>query len=224
MAPTRSEIKICGLRDAVSLEAAIESGAAYLGFVFYEPSPRHLEYKEAAKLAETVKDRAKTVALTVDADNARFDAIMTALDPDFLQLHGSEAPDRVRELKKRYAKPVIKAVKIANAGDLTAADNFRGVADILLFDAKMPKDTEGALPGGNGVAFDWDILKGVEIDSYMLSGGLDHSNVGSAMEKLHPAILDVSSGVETTPGVKDPNLIRTFIETVNKANKQDHAA
>ncbi len=220
-----SKIKICGLSDATAVAAAISAGADYLGFVFYEPSPRHVSCDKAAALGLDSGGAAKKVALTVDADDARLDAIMKSLAPDLMQLHGSEPPERVAAIRKKFGIPVIKAIKISKRKDLADIENYAGAADILLFDAKMPVDVVDALPGGNGVRFDWNILAEVSLDTpFMLSGGLDAGNVGDAVARLHPAILDVSSGVEAAPGKKDPDLIRAFAEAVAKANQREHAA
>jgi len=220
-----SKIKICGLSDPAAIAAAVAAGADYLGFVFYAPSPRHVSLDAAAALGSGIGGTAKKVALTVDADDARLDAIMDSLGPDLMQLHGSESAKRVAAIRKKFGVPVIKAIKIAGRDDLAQIEDYAGAADMLLFDAKMRSDDADALPGGNGVRFDWDILTVASLDApYMLSGGLDASNVGDAIAHLHPAILDVSSGVETAPGKKDPDLIRAFAEAVAKANQQEHAA
>lgn len=225
MALRQSKVKICGLTDAPAIEAALSAGADYLGFVFYEPSPRHLTYENAAALVGTSGFTAKKVALTVDADDRRFENIFESLNPDLLQLHGEETPERVFQIKDRFGVPVIKAIKIANRDDLAKVDEYLTVADILLFDAKMAPDAKGALPGGNGISFDWDILRDAGLDGkFMLSGGLDTDNVAEAVAQMHPEILDVSSGVERAPGEKDPDLIRTFIAAVTKANQQEYAA
>jgi phosphoribosylanthranilate isomerase len=220
-----SKIKICGLSDPSAIAAAVTAGADYLGFVFFEPSPRHISYKAAAGLSSEISGTVQKVALTVDADDARLDAIMDSLEPDLLQLHGSESPARVAAIRERFSVPVIKAIKLAGREDLTDIDDYAGVTDMLLFDAKMRRDDADALPGGNGVRFDWGILSGVALDApFMLSGGLDASNVGDAISQLHPAILDVSSGVETAPGKKSADLIAAFAEAVAKANQQEYAA
>ena len=220
-----SKIKICGLSDPASIAAAVSAGADYLGFVFYEPSPRHISYSRAATLLSNSSETAKKVALTVDADDARLDAIVTSLQPDMMQLHGTESPSRVAAIREKFGVPVIKAIKVAGHEDLAEIEDYTDVADMLLFDAKMPSSDVGALPGGNGVRFDWGILSAISLDApYILSGGLDASNVGDAIAHLHPAILDVSSGVESAPGKKDPDLIRGFAKAVAKANQQEHAA
>ncbi len=220
-----SKFKICGLSDSAAITAAVAAGADYLGFVFYEPSPRHITYDAAAALSSSISETVKKVALTVDADDACLEAIVASLAPDMIQLHGSESPARVATIRESFGLPVIKAIKIAGRDDLANIDDYARVTDMLLFDAKMRSDDVNALPGGNGVRFDWNILASVALDApYMLSGGLDANNVGNAIAQLHPAILDVSSGVESAPGKKDPDLIRAFAKAVAIANQQEHAA
>jgi phosphoribosylanthranilate isomerase len=209
-------VKICGLTTLETVEAAIAAGADMLGFVFFERSPRHCSLDLAAELGRSVGTRARTVALTVDADDGALDAIMAALDPDLLQLHGRETPARVAEIKARLDRPVIKAVGIAAAGDLTTAEAYLGVADWLLFDAKARP--EALLPGGNGRAFDWEVLEGLDgMRPFMLSGGLDAANVAEAIRIARPSGVDVSSGVETRPGEKDPDRIRDFVVAARAA-------
>ncbi|MBZ0218677.1 MAG: phosphoribosylanthranilate isomerase [Fimbriimonadaceae bacterium] len=225
MASGTTKIKICGLSGMVPVEAAICAGADYLGFVFFEPSPRHISYDQAITLNARVAGRAKKVALTVDADDRRLDDIVASLDPDVLQLHGDESPQRVREVSAQTGLPVIKAIKIRGKDDLGSIDTYQDVADMLLFDARMPDNAVDALPGGNGVAFDWSLLgETAKRKPFMLSGGLSCENVARAISSTRPAIVDVSSGVERKPGEKDVEKIRRFIEEVKRADKQDHAA
>ena len=173
-------------------------------------------------MREAVRGKALAVAVTVDASDALLDDIVTAMQPDMLQLHGSEAPERVAELKARYGLPVIKALPLSEAADLERIKPFIGVADRFLFDAKPPKGSE--LPGGNGVAFDWHILAGLDASvDYMLSGGLNAANVGDALRLANPPAIDISSGVESAPGVKDPALIEQFFRAV-RAARDDRAA
>jgi phosphoribosylanthranilate isomerase len=209
-----SLIKICGLSTPDTLDAALAAGADMVGFVFFERSPRHLSPEAAAPLGRQAAGRARKVALTVDATDEALDMICLALRPDMLQLHGRETPERVAAVKARYALPVAKAIGIAEASDLAAAKAYRGLADWL--DAKAPKGA--ALPGGNGVAFDWALLAGLDRGQpVMLSGGLDAANVGEAIRMVRPAAVDVSSGVETAPGHKSPDKIRQFIEAARAA-------
>jgi phosphoribosylanthranilate isomerase len=189
-----------------------------VGFVFFEPSPRNLSPGEARALGAEVRGRAQKVALTVDADDAKLDAIVEALAPDVLQLHGKEAPQRVRAIRSRFGIPVMKAIGVASPADLAKAEAFAEAADTLLFDAKPAP--EAVLPGGNGQAFDWSILRGFTEDQFwMLSGGLDSSNVGDALTATGARGVDVSSGVESAPGAKDPTRIAAFIAAVRALSR-----
>lgn len=209
-------IKICGLKTPETLEAAIAAGADWVGFVFFAKSPRNVLLDEAKVLGQIVGSRAKKVALSVDADDTALADIEKALTPDLHQLHGHEAPERVAAIRARFGRPVIKAVGIAEAADLEAARAHGTAADWLLLDAKPPKNA--ALPGGNGLPFDWQLLAGLDLQKpFMVSGGLDPSNVGEAIAISHPAGVDVSSGVEAAPGIKDPAKIRAFIEAARRA-------
>lgn len=216
------DIKICGLRTEEAVAAALDNGASHIGFIFFAKSPRNITPADAGRLRQAARDRAKAVAVTVDADDASLDEIVAAMAPDMLQLHGSESPDRVAEVKARYGLPVIKALSLREADDLAAIAPYRGVADRFLFDAKPPKGSE--LPGGNGVSFDWRILTGLDAGlDYMLSGGLNAGNVGDALAIANPPGLDISSGVESAPGVKDVRLIAAFFETVRSAQTRSAA-
>ena len=207
-------IKICGLKTAEALDAALSAGASHVGFIFFAKSPRNIAPEEAGRLRQAARGRAKAVAVAVDADDAELDAIVAAMTPDMLQLHGKESPERVAAVKARYGLPVMKAFSVSEAADVAAADAYRGVADIMLFDARPPKGAE--LPGGNGVPFDWRILADYRGD-YFLSGGLTPENVGAAVRLVAPPGLDVSSGVESAPGVKDAALIAAFFAAVRAA-------
>lgn len=216
------DIKICGLKTDAALAAALAGGASHVGFIFFPKSPRYVEPTEAGRLREAVRGKALAVAVTVDASDAFLDGIVTAMQPDMLQLHGSETPERVAELKARHGLPVIKALPLSEAADLKRIRPFVGVADRFLFDAKPPKGS--TLPGGNGVAFDWRILAGLDAGvDYMLSGGLNAANVGDALRLANPPAIDISSGVESAPGVKDPALIEQFFRAV-RAARDDRAA
>jgi phosphoribosylanthranilate isomerase len=209
-------VKICGLSTAEALDVALDEGADMVGFVFFEPSPRHISFEAARLLGERVRGRAQKVALAVDADDARFDAIMKSLRPDMLQLHGNETAARVTALKQRFGLPAMKAVPIAQKDDLALAANYIAVADRILFDARAPKDA--TRPGGLGKAFDWRLLKNLALGvPFMLSGGLDAGNVAEALRVTRAPGVDVSSGVERAPGEKDPGKIRTFIRAARKA-------
>lgn len=208
-----TRVKICGLSDAANLKAAIELGADYVGFVFFEKSPRHISLELAATLAELVPSHVMKVALTVDADDSRIDDIIAALRPDMLQLHGAETPDRLKVLKARHGLPLMKAIAIAGPEDPAKAGIYQDSADLLLFDAKPPKSMPGALPGGNGLAFDWSLIQGQRpLLPWMLSGGLTPQNVADAIRITGAEAVDVSSGVESAPGRKEPGLIEAFIQ------------
>ena len=209
-------IKICGLKTPEALDAALSGGASHVGFIFFPKSPRNVEPDIAGRLRRAARGRAKAVAVTVDADDAFLDRIVEAMSPDMLQLHGSEAPARVAEIKARYGLPAMKALSVSEAADLDRIAPYLGVADRFLFDARPPKGSQ--LPGGNGVSFDWRLLAALDrgVD-YMLSGGLDAANVGDALRLAGPPGIDVSSGVESAPGIKDAALIADFFRAVRTA-------
>ena len=216
------DIKICGLKTDQAMAAALAGGASHVGFIFFAKSPRYVEPAEAGRLREAARDKALAVAVTVDASDAFLDEIVTAMQPDMLQLHGSETPERVAELKVRHRLPVMKALPLSEAADLSRVKPFIGIADRFMFDAKPPKGSQ--LPGGNGVAFDWRILAGLDAGlDYMLSGGLNAANIGDALRSANPPAIDISSGVESAPGVKDPALIEQFFRAV-RAARDDRAA
>jgi phosphoribosylanthranilate isomerase len=202
--------KICGLTTPEAIEAAAEAGAAYIGFVFFPKSPRNISLAEAGVLALSVPPGIVKVALTVNADDALIDDI-AALPIDMFQLHGSESPTRVAEVKARTGLPVMKAIGVADASDLERIADYEGVADQILVDAKPPKG--GEVPGGNGLAFDWRLIEGRDwARPWMLAGGLDPSNVSAAVRLTGAAQIDVSSGAESTPGIKDIERIRAFMK------------
>jgi phosphoribosylanthranilate isomerase len=203
-------VKICGIRTAADLETAVEAGATHCGLVFFPPSPRSLSLDVAAGLAHLGRGRVTMVALTVDADDALLADIAASVAPDMIQLHGKESPERAAEIRGMTKCPVIKAVSVAEARDVEAASAYRGAADLILFDAKPPRNS--VIPGGNGLSFDWSLLAGVKgrMD-FALSGGLTPDNVAEAIAATHPVLVDVSSGVETAPGQKNAELIRRFV-------------
>lgn len=204
--------KICGVNSATALDAAIGGGAAFVGFVFYPPSPRALAAEAAAVLAATVPVGTMKVGLFVDDPDARIGEVLERVPLDMLQLHGRETPARVDEIKRRFALPVMKVVTIAAATDLAAADSYIGHADWLLFDAKPPPQMTGALPGGNALSFDWRLLAGRAWPlPWMLSGGLTAANLAEAVGISGARVVDVSSGVESRPGQKDPQKIAAFL-------------
>jgi phosphoribosylanthranilate isomerase len=207
------KVKICGLKTPEALQAALAARADFVSFNFYPPSPRSLAPEVAAELAELARGRATIVALIVDADDATIERIVSTVDPDMLQLHGAETPERVAEISRRWGKPIIKAINVQTAEDAARALAYDGAASLILFDAKAPKDMVGALPGGNGLAFDWHLIDDVKNRvPFMLSGGLRPENVGAAIAATGATLVDVSSGVETAPGIKSPDLIRRFID------------
>ncbi|EAQ14568.1 phosphoribosylanthranilate isomerase [Maritimibacter alkaliphilus] len=210
---TDIRVKICGLTSVEAVAAAADAGARYVGFVFFPKSPRNISVDLAAELAAEVPPGIAKVALVVNADNALLDEITSRVPLDMLQLHGSETPERVAEVRARYGLPVMKAVGIADAADLTRIDDYIGVADQILVDTKPPKEAE--LPGGNGLAFDWRLLQGRHWTvPWMLAGGLTPRNVALAAKLTGARQVDVSSGVESAPGVKDEGLVRDFLGAV----------
>ena len=205
------QVKICGLRNSASIEAAVVAGARYVGFVFFEKSPRYVSFEQAAELALMVPMGVAKVALTVNADDDFLDELLTSVPIDMLQLHGSESPSRVAEVRARFGLPVMKALGVADATDLAVIDEYEAVADQILLDAKPPKNAD--LPGGNGVSFDWRLLSGRTWKKpWMLAGGLNAGNVAEAIRLTGTQQVDLSSGVETAPGVKDPTLFKAFVE------------
>jgi phosphoribosylanthranilate isomerase len=210
-------VKICGLSTPESLEVALEAGADLVGFVFFPPSPRHLDGTTARALGRQVKGRARKVALTVDPDDVLLATVIEVLRPDMLQLHGSEPPERVAAVKARFGLPVMKAIHVETWSDLLTVPAYANVADRLLFDARPPRDA--TRPGGLGNPFDWNLLQSMDVGvPFLLSGGLDAGNVTAALEITRASGVDVSSGVERAPGEKDPDKIRAFIRSVRQAS------
>ena len=210
-------VKICGLNSLAALDAALQAGADLVGFVRYPRSPRHIGLEEGRALAERARGKALRAALTVDADDAELAAIVEALDPDILQLHGEETPARVAAVRGRFGRPVMKAVGIAGPADLDRLAAYADMADRLLLDAKPPRSAE-ALPGGNGLPFDWGLIAGLDLSRpFMLSGGLAPENVAEAIRLTGARALDVSSGVERRPGEKDPAKIEAFVRAARAA-------
>lgn len=210
-------VKICGLRTPEALDAALDAGADQVGFVFFAPSPRNLGYGAARALGERVKGRAGKVALTVDAGDEMLGEIVEALRPDMLQLHGTETPERVVAVRRRFGLPVMKALPIEDGASLSAIRLYADVADKIIFDARPPR--EATRPGGLGKAFDWRLLEGVDPGiAFMLSGGLDAGNVAEALSITRAPGVDVSSGVERVPGEKNPDKIRAFVRAARQAD------
>ncbi len=209
-------VKICGLSTEPTLDAALAAGADMVGLVFFPKSPRFVGLREAEALAERARGTAEVVALTVDMDDAGLAEIVQAVRPDWIQLHGKETPERVSAIRSRFGVRTMKAIHVSERADLALAQSYAGIADRLLLDAKPPKGA--LLPGGNGAPFDWTILGGYHAPlPYLLSGGLAIVNVAEALRISGAPGVDVSSGVETAPGRKDPNLIRAFIAAARTA-------
>src|ERR1700741_804963 len=203
-------VKICGLSTRETLDVALAAGADMVGFVFFPPSPRHLSLETARDLGRHAKGRAVKVALTVDADDATFENIIDALKPDILQIHGKETTARERDLRQKFGLPAMKALPVETAADLAALPGYAVVADRILFDARAPKDA--TRPGGLGAVFDWHLLEKLDLKlPFMVSGGLNAGNVTEAVRVTRCGAVDVSSGVEHAPGLKDPEMIRAFI-------------
>ncbi len=212
------DVKICGLSTLDSIDAAIDAGADLIGLVFYSRSPRHVSVQQAKTLADHARGRAKIVALIVDADDAALQEIDNIVAPDLYQAHGAETPQRVQEMATLTGKPVIKAIKVGVIADIAQAAAYAGKASLILYDAKAPETLVNALPGGNGIVFDWDLLgSSQQSEGFILSGGLTPDNVAKAIRVTGAPIVDVSSGVESAPGIKDLSLIRKFIEAVKAA-------
>lgn len=211
------DVKICGLSTPETVAAALDAGADLLGFVFYPLSPRHVSPERAAELARPARGRARIVALIVDADDASVMEIEATLKPDLYQAHGDETPERIRVIAAMTGKPVMKAIKVKDAGDIASSSAYGDSAALILYDAKAPETLAGALPGGNGVPFDWSLLGAEQASGFVLSGGLTPGNVAEAIRITGAPVVDVSSGVELAPGVKDAVLIRKFIEAAKGA-------
>lgn len=210
-------VKICGLSTPETLDVALAAGADMVGFVFFPPSPRHISLTTAQDLGKRTSGRALKVALSVDADDATLENSIEALLPDILQLHGKESIARVRDIKARFRLPVMKVIGVETKADIAQLAGYAAVADRILFDARAPKDA--TRPGGLGVPFDWHLLEGLALDvPFMVSGGLNPGNVAEALRITGAPGVDVSSGVESAPGVKDPELIRAFIRAVRAAD------
>lgn len=217
------DIKICGLKTKEAIAAAAARGATHLGFVHFARSPRHLTLDDMAALRESVRPPVRLVVVLVDPDDALLEAVAARIRPDMLQLHGRETPGRVAAIRASTGLPVMKALSIGSAADIDAVAAYRGIADRILLDAKRPKDS--LLPGGNGIAFDWRLLEALDRDTpYMLSGGLAPGNVAQALGKVSPAGIDVSSGVESAPGVKDLRLIDAFFDAVHAPYQERKAS
>lgn len=215
----RPDIKICGLKTPEAVDRAVERGATHIGFIFFAKSPRNIEPDIAGVLADRVRGRAKIVAVTVDADADDLDEIIALLRPDILQFHGHESPDRLLTVKAMTGLPIMKAFSIREPDDLKRIEPYIGIADRFLFDAKPPVGSD--LPGGNGVTFDWRLLSSLdESVNYMLSGGLNKDNIADALRETGARGIDVSSGVESAPGVKDLQIMDEFFAAVAEASRR----
>ncbi|MBO37942.1 MAG: phosphoribosylanthranilate isomerase [Rhodospirillaceae bacterium] len=209
------QAKICGINSPIAMKAAIEGGASYIGLVFYPRSPRAVTVTEAAHLAKLVPGTVQKVGLFVNITDDLLNSVLDQLSLDILQLHGKETPERVSEIKDLTGLPVMKAIHIENSADFSEIERYTGVADQILFDAKVPKNMKNALPGGNAISFDWALFGNRPWQkNWMLSGGLTANNVGEAIRISGAQSVDVSSGVETMPGQKDIKMISAFLETV----------
>ncbi|MCG8511633.1 MAG: phosphoribosylanthranilate isomerase [Rhodospirillales bacterium] len=209
------EVKICGLSTFDSVKAAVAAGASYVGFVLFDRSPRFVKPSRAAELGGCARNGVCKVGLVVDADDAFLEEAVADGNFDMLQLHGKETPDRVAEIRSRFGLPVIKALAIADPADVAVTHEYEATADMLLFDAKPPLDAER--PGGNAVSFDWSLLSGESwAVPWMLAGGLDHRNLEEAVNLSGAGRVDVSSGVEDRPGVKNNDMIRSFLEAAKR--------
>ena len=211
-------VKICGLSTRETLDVALQAGADMVGFVFFPASPRHLSLEQARELGRQVNGRAKKVALSVDADDATLANIVDALEPDILQLHGRESVARVRDIKQKFGLPVMKVLAVETSADLVPLPGYAAVADRILFDARAPK--HATRPGGLGAVFDWHVLEGLDLElPFMVSGGLDAANVAEAVRVTRAGGVDVSSGVESAVGIKDPDMIRAFIRAARASEE-----
>jgi phosphoribosylanthranilate isomerase len=211
-----TQTKICGLSTPETLTAALDGGAAFVGLMFFDRSPRKVSPADAARLVQPVRGKARIVAVTVDPDDELLDRITTALQPDLFQLHGGETPQRAAQIARRTGAGVIKVLPVSTGADIDAARAFDGVVEHLMFDARAPKESDR--PGGVGASFDWDLLKGRRFERpWFLAGGLDPWNVAAAISASGAPVVDVSSGVERGAGLKDPGLISAFLDAVRRA-------
>ncbi|HVU20930.1 MAG TPA: phosphoribosylanthranilate isomerase [Rhizomicrobium sp.] len=211
------QVKICGINSVESADAAVRAGADFAGLVFFRGSPRNLSREQGASLAERMRGHARLVALMVDANDEEVAAVVKAVRPDFLQFHGSESPERVGAVRSQFGVPIVKALAVAEASDLARAGEYANAAEMFLFDAKAPANA--ARPGGHGAAFDWQLLRGRSfVRPWLLAGGLTSENVARAIASSDAPGVDVSSGVETAPGVKSPQMISDFVAAARSAS------
>ena len=211
------DVKICGLTDKVTVKAAVKAGASHLGFIFYPPSPRSLTPKEAGYITSKTPNHVKRVAVIVDAKDDLINDIIQNLSPHILQLHGSETILRIKEIKQKFKLPIMKAIKVANYNDVKSSQRYSDSSDFLLFDAKPPIISKDSLPGGNGISFDWGLLGSAKIKKpWFLSGGIHVGNVHQAIKITGSKSIDISSGVEDQPGVKNVEKIEGFMKSLKE--------
>jgi phosphoribosylanthranilate isomerase len=214
----KPKVKICGLSEIKTLQTALDNGADMIGLIFFPKSPRHVSFENAAQLAQYARGKAQIVAVTVDADDTLLKQIMSHVAPDILQLHGHETIERVAYVKNLFNIPIIKAFSIQESSDFIPIKDYKNIADYLLLDAKAPKNAD--LPGGNGISFDWSLLKHRDSNfEYILSGGLTPFNIAQALHETKASMVDVSSGVESRSGVKDSQLINDFFDAIHKGTE-----
>lgn len=217
------KVKICGVRTPSIVEAAADAGADYIGLVFFRRSFRYIAPDDAASLASAARGKIKTVAVMVDPQDALIEEVMGKVAPDILQLHGGETPERTAAIKAATGLPILKAIAVGSSSDTEEAQSFAGIADMILFDAKA--HATAPIPGGNGIAFDWQALSGIAgREPFALSGGLHPGNVGDALARTGAALVDVSSGVESAPGEKDAGLVRDFVAAVKAVRAKNGAS
>jgi phosphoribosylanthranilate isomerase len=210
------QVKVCGMKDPARVQEALSLGAAFVGLVFFPPSPRSLDPARARELAQLVEPPARSVGLFVDASDREIEAVLRYVPLDILQLHGDETPERVGQVALLSGLEVMKAIRVEETADLAMLDEYADAADLILFDAKPPRRAD-ALPGGNGLSFDWRLLEVVELAKpWALAGGLGPDNLAAAVERVHPPIVDVSSGIESRPGVKDPARLEALLREAHR--------
>ena len=216
------ELKICGINSESTIKTILRNGGCqYLGFVFYPPSPRNISFEQVALLGEIIKNDALKVGVFVNPDDELIRDTLRHIDLDVLQLHGNESIERIQYLKNKFSKIVMKAISVESVSDIARAREYEKMADMLLFDAKAPINMNNALPGGNGLEFDWNLIAGYKWRvPWMLSGGLNDKNVSEAIKISGAKLVDISSGIETEPGVKSANLINSFLTTVQDYNNE----
>lgn len=209
--------KICGIKTPDIASFAVDSGAEFIGLIFFEKSPRNISFEQAKLVASSVKNKASIITVLVNPDDEFIADLLSHFTPDYIQLHGSETPERVKEIKDKFGIKLIKAISVNDKGDIEKAKKYEALVEFTLFDAKPPKNSD--LPGGNAVSFDWDILKNINLKTpWFLSGGLHSGNIEEAITTSKAKFIDVSSGVEKDFGKKDKKLIKNFLKTVQNLN------